>query len=248
MTSARILLILSAVTMSAPAWAVHPFARPSTLGAQEPPDLVPTDADRAIYGLAVDSTVYPDEATVLLLQERTLRVEEDGTFTRGLRQVRQVLRESAVDALAELAFAYDPSREAFSLERAAVVEADGTVVGASPVHVQELDQPVSRSAPVYTAVKRVRATLGDLTVGRIVDWRYTIETTDPPIPGDVLHDWNANSATPILRSRFVLDTPVAWKPRISQENLDGPTELREEGGRVIRVWAYEHRAPIEPEP
>lgn len=75
--------------------------------------------------------------------------------------------------LAELSFGYDPSRASFSLDWARVVEPDGTVVGAEPVHVQVLDQPVSRNAPVYTEVKRVRASLGDVTEGRIVDWRYT---------------------------------------------------------------------------
>lgn len=229
-------------------WAVPPWSGTHALSAQEPQPALPTAADLELYALAVDSAAYPDESTVLLLQERTLRVDADGAYSRGLRQVRQVLDESAVEVLAELSFGYDPSRASFSLDWARVVEPDGTVVGAEPVHVQVLDQPVSRNAPVYTEVKRVRASLGDVTEGRIVDWRYTLTTTDPPIPGDVLMKWTANSSTPIRRSRFVLETPQGWGPDMVERNLDGPTEVREEGGRRIRVWDYEDQPPIEPEP
>lgn len=68
------------------------------------------------------------------------------------------------------------------------------------------------------------------------------------MPGDVLQRWTANSSTPIRRSRFVLNTPQGWGPDIVERNLDGPTEVREEGGRRIRVWAYEDQPRIEPEP
>ncbi|HZD04123.1 MAG TPA: DUF3857 domain-containing protein, partial [Longimicrobiales bacterium] len=219
---------------------------PSRLGAQEAPP--PTAEDLRIYALAVDSSAYPQESSIMLLQERTLRVEADGTWTVRLRVVRQILTQAAVSGSAELSFGYDPEREEFSLDWARVVHADGGVVSAGPVHVQELDEPVSRSTPVYSDNKRVRATLGDVAVGRIVDWRSTQRVTDPPLPGDVFLRWYANGTTPLRRSRFVLDTPETLDVHIAEENLDGPTSVRQEGGRLVREWSYEDVAAVESEP
>lgn len=187
--------------------------------AQGPP---PTDADLELYLLAVDSAAYPDESVVLLLNERALHIDVDGTLTRRVRVVRQILKEAAVAPSAELSFGYDPTRETFALDWARVVEKDGTIVAHEPVHVQELDEPVARNAPVYSSRKRVRASLGDVTVGRIVDWQYTVRVVDPPLPGDIWVNWDVNLPSPVRRSRFTLEHPVSLRPRIRELNLPTP--------------------------
>lgn len=187
--------------------------------AQGPP---PTDADFELYLLAVDSAAYPDESVVLLLNERALHIDVDGTLTRRVRVVRQILKEAAVAPSAELSFGYDPTRETFALDWARVVEKDGTIVAHEPVHVQELDEPVARNAPVYSSRKRVRASLGNVTVGRIVDWQYTVRVVDPPLPGDIWVNWDVNLPSPVRRSRFTLEHPVSLRPRIRELNLPAP--------------------------
>ena len=141
---------------------------------------------------AVDSTAFPDESDYVLLEDGFFQIEADGTGVRRIRIVRQILKEGAVNRAAELSFAYDPSREEFDLEWARVVTADGTVISAEPVHVQEVDEPIALNAPVYSERKRVRASLGDLTVGRIVNLQYTIRLLDPPLPGDSWLSWTVN--------------------------------------------------------
>jgi len=217
----------------------------SRLSAQDP--AAPTAKDLEIYALAVDSADYPEEV-VVLLQEREVRVEGDGTWSTRIRVVRQVLEERAVAPLAELAFTYEPTREEFSLNWARVVNAQGTVLSAEPIHTQELDQPVSRTAPIYSSVKQFRASLGGVARGTIVDWQYTERTVNPPLPGDIFVTWGADQPTPVRRTRFVLDTPDAFDLRIEETNLSGPTEISEGEGRTVRTWYFEDPTKVEPEP
>ena len=213
--------------------------------AQEPPPL--TDADLELYKLAVDSTAYPDESVVRLVNERAFHVNVDGTVTRRIRIVSQVLKEAAVARSGELSFGYDPSRETFTLDWARVVEQDGTIVSHEPVHVQELDEPVARNAPVYSSRKRVRASLGGVTVGRIVDWQYTLHVVDPPLTGDIWVNWNVNGPGPVRRVRFTLEHPVSVSPRMRELNLTANARVREEGGMRISEWAYDDVPPFERE-
>ncbi len=209
---------------------------------------IPTQEDRGIYGLAVDSATYPGQPLVVLLDEGLLRVEEDGTLLRRFRMVRQILHDGAADAAAELSFSYDPSREEFELDWARVVDHHGDVVSLEPVHVQEMDEPVARRSPVYTERKRVRASLGDVTPGSIVDWQYTLRVADPHLPGDFWLRWSVNGSRPVQRSRLTVDVPLGMDARFGETNLPGPTGDRARDGRRVREWSYDTVAAYEPEP
>lgn len=219
---------------------------PAAVQAQEAPPL-PTAEDSALYALAVDPSEHPDRGAVILLDRGVLRVNADGTHTRRFRIVRQILTREAAESAAELTFGYDASRESFELNWARVVEPDGTVLGAEPIHIQEGDVQVSSRAPVYSEQKRVRASLGAVAPGTIVDWQLTTRVTDPPLPGDFGVRWSINGSL-VRRSSFVVDVPDGIQPRITETNVSGPTSIRREGDRVIREWAYEEVAPVEGEP
>ncbi len=221
-------------------------AQLSTLSAQEVGSSSAEDAE--IYTLAVDSADYAEEPVAVLFQERVLRIEEDGTWSIRTRLVRQILEERAVAPMAELAFTYEPTREEFSLDWARVVAPDGTILSAEPIHTQELDQPVSRTAPIYSSVKQFRASLGGVARGTIVDWQTTETTVNPPLPGDIFMGWGVDQPLPVRRTRFVLDAPSAFALRIEEKNLDGPTEISEAGGRTVRIWSFDDPVKVEPEP
>lgn len=216
---------------------------PDSTGQPPPP---PTAEDLAVYAIAVDSAAFPDEDVVVLLDEGSVRVEKDGTSTSTFRIIRQVRSDASARALAELSYRYDSGRETLVLDWARVLEPDGTIVS-GPVHVQLLDAPVGRSSPIYTDGKVVRASLGAVDEGRIVDVQYTRTVTDPALPGDYLQAWGVNGGQPVLRSRFALDTPAELEPRIAERNLPGPPRVTRSGDRVTREWAYEALDPVESE-
>ena len=51
-----------------------------------------------LYSLAVDSSKYPREAYVYLLDEGLVRYEPDGKGSRTYRQVVQILKDAGVRA------------------------------------------------------------------------------------------------------------------------------------------------------
>lgn len=213
--------------------------------AQEPVEAPPPAAeDLEIYALALDSAAYPDEQVVVLLDEGVVRVGADGTYTATFRAVRQLRSPDAARALAEVSLGYDSGRETLVLDWARVVDREGTLLS-GPVHAQIMDAPVSRSSPIYSDGKIVRASLGAVEEGRIVDVQYTRTFTDPAIPGDWLQRWGINGGSPVQRSRFVLDTPGGVEPRIEEQNLPEPARVTREGGRIVREWYYEELEPVE---
>lgn len=183
-----------------------------TLRAQEPK---PTPAvPDSLYGLAGDSTAYPEQAVVILLNEARHRLDHDGRGERSRRLVGQVLRQEAVSGMSEVQLGYDAAREEFRLDWARVVEADGTVIADEPLHVQELDAPVPQQAPIYTDLKRVRISLGGVVPGRIVDYQYTVIQKEPPMPGDVWAAWRFHGRGTVRRSRFIVDAPESLELRV----------------------------------
>src|SRR3984957_5564173 len=67
----------------------------------------PSVANDTIYKLAVDSAAYPQQATVLLLDDGVVRVEPDGRTITTYRQVTQILRERGVASHRDEEFGYD---------------------------------------------------------------------------------------------------------------------------------------------
>lgn len=206
----------------------------------------PGAADLEVYSLAVDPTEYPDQDAVLLLDEGHVRIERDGTSRATFRTVRQLLSEPAARAAAELSLGFHGGRQRLTVDWARVVDEGGDMVS-GPVHLRETDPPVGRGSPIYTDWKVLRGSLGAVEAGRIVDLQTTRTVIDPVIPGDFFQRWQINTRQPVLRSRFVLDTPADMEPRILERNLPGPAQVTRTGDRVVREWRYRDIAAIEPE-
>ena len=103
----------------------------------------PSIASDSIYRLAVDSTAYPEQSTVLLLDDGVVRMDADGQGTRTYRQVVQVLRTRAVAGLQEREFSYDPDRQRLTVNWIRVLKLDGDVISAKPSQTQESDVPAA---------------------------------------------------------------------------------------------------------
>lgn len=191
----------------------------------------------SIYAMAVDSAKYPDEAFIYLLDDGVLRYEPSGTGSRTFRQVIQILKKDAVEQWAEYSISYQPDRERLVLNWARVVAPDGRVLSASPEVSQDSDVPASMESPVYQQVKVKRLTLAKVAPGTLVDLSYTIEVLRPRLKGDFYSGWRITTGRPVIRSRFVLDTPTGYQPRLLEHNLSFAAAVTEKGGRTVRTWA-----------
>lgn len=201
----------------------------------------------SIYGLAVDSAKYPDDAFVFLLDEGVYRIEPDGRYSRTVRQVVQILKQQGAQQYRERQFAYDPAHQRLNVNWMRVVKPNGEVVSAEPSQVQESDVPASMQTPVYVNTKVKRMSLSGLEPGTILDFSFTIEELKPFMPGEFFFPWVVNPNTPVARSNLVVDVPDGFKPRITERNLNFKRRENVSGGRRLYSWTTANPERIKPE-
>jgi len=227
------------------------LALPGVAAAQAPritPAGDPSVNSDSIYRLAVDPADHPDEAAAYLLDDGVVVVQADGRESRTFRQVVQVLKQSAVEGLAEHRFSWSPDNEEFTLNWIRVVRPDGTVISSAPALQQESDVPAAMDAPVYTNRKVIRASMSGVAVGTIVDYSYTTVKTQSWVPGDFFQRWGVSTGLSVQRSRFILDAPASEKVRIRERNLNFPRQTVRAGDRQVLTWATGDLERIQPEP
>lgn len=202
-----------------------------------------------IYRLAVDPADHPEESWLYLLDDGVVRMEPDGTGSRTYRVVIQVLTPEAAREWGELSFGWNLKRERLRLNWVRVLDAEtGRVLSDRPVHEQESLAPVAFDAPVYTDQQTRRVSLGGVAPGTIVDYSWTTETVEPVLAGDFVASWGVHTGVPVMRSRYILDVPRGFEPRIVETNLDFRPRIVERNGRRTYTWAARDVPKIRPEP
>jgi transglutaminase-like putative cysteine protease len=200
-----------------------------------------------LYALAVDSTKYPRESFIYLLDDGVLRFEADGRGSRTYRQVIQILKEDAVEQWAELKFSFEPSHQKLTVNWAKVVTTAGVVISDKPGISQDADVPAPMGNPSYVEQKVRRLSMPNVRPGTIVDYSYTLEELRPYRAGDFFAPWRVNPGLLVRRSRLLLDTPVGLEPKVVAKNLDFAPRTIVAGGRRVVTWATQDVPGVEPE-
>ncbi len=230
---ARVLVPASAALI---AWAPLPLSAQQAVPPQAP-SLLAAAASDSIVRLAVDPAKFKGKPLVLLLDEGVYRVEPDGRGARRTRQVIQVLDASAVRGLSERAYSYAKTHQTLTVQWVRVLKPNGEVVSDKVSQEQESDVPAAMSNPIYQDQRLKRLSLSGIAVGTILDIAWTLEEAAPSRLGDFFFRWNANNTSPIVQSRFVLDVPVGFTPRIAEHNLTSRRTETVAGGRRLITWA-----------
>jgi transglutaminase-like putative cysteine protease len=207
----------------------------------------PSVRDDTIYRLAVDSAAYPEQSTVLLLDDGVLRVEADGRSTRTWRQVTQVLRDRAVGAFQERRFTSNPDIQKLTINWIRVVRPDGTVISARPAQMQESEVPASMVNPVYANYKVIRASLSGVAPGTLVDMSWTVEYRTPYRPGDFFQGWRVTAGNTVRRSRFIVDVPDDMTLHIAEHHLTFARHETTANHRKVYEWSTADVAWVKPE-
>lgn len=208
----------------------------------------PSVRNDSIYALAVKPGEYSDQPFVYLLDDGVVRVEADGRTSTTYRQVVQLLTPEAAEQWGEQTFSYSSSHQKLTINWVRVLKPNGEIVSAKPTHEQESAAPVALDAPVYSDERIHRVTLGGVAPGTLVDYSYTVETTDPIIPDDYYTSWSVVTGLYTRRSRFILDVPASVTPRISEHHLTFARTEHVAHGRHVYTWATRDIAKPDPEP
>jgi hypothetical protein len=197
----------------------------------------------------VDPGKYEGEATHLLSDATTVRLERDGSVVRTIRRVVQVLTDAGATGLREQQFGYVPGHQSIAIHWVRVVRPDGSVVSSAPTQLQESDVPAPVStSPVYSDQKIVRMSLSGVTPGTILDANFTITDHKPPLPGDFAQTYVFTPGSSIERARLELNVPSSVKPSIREENLDFRRVTETAKGRTRYIWARKNTPKIKAEP
>lgn len=197
-----------------------------------------------IYALALKPSDYHDRDVVNLLDDETIRFDSVGRETQTWRQVIQVLSDQRVKDQSERHFSYHPGRERLTLHWARVLNPDGTVVSASPSHVEETDVPQGTFVPLGRSIgvgdsgqKDMTVSLSGLKAGMLIDISVTQEELHPYWAGDFLESLGPDGITPYtLRYRRALDLPASVVPHIVESHLQTPRTTHIGNGRTIYTW------------
>lgn len=217
-----------------------PTKRAAAVSSRAPSIRRPADS---IYALAVDSNDYRSYPFVYLLDEGSVRLDADGRGSRTYRQVIQILRPAGVARWAEQRVAYQPDREKVVVNWMRVLRPDGSIISDKPTLSQTSDVAASTVNPVYTETRVIRYSLANVAPGTLVDLSWTVETTNPPLPGDMLSAWNFSTAAPAMRSHFALDVPDGMTPRVIETHLDFSRSESHRDGRHLFEWYAQHLVP-----
>ena len=207
----------------------------------------PRLAADTLYALAVDSSRYPRESFIYILDDGVLRFEVDGRGSRTYRQVIQILKEDAVERWAEFRFSFEPSHQKLTVNWVKVVTPAGVVISDKPGISQDADVPAPMGDPSYVEQKVRRLSMPNVRPGTIVDYSYTLEELRPYRAGDFFAPWRVNPGLLVRRSRLMLDTPVGFEPKVVAKNLDFAPKTVVAGGRRVVTWATQDVPGVEPE-
>ena len=240
-----VLAILALSATASVRAAAQPPARPPSVPIPSAP--LPSAPSDSIARMAIDPARFAGRPFVTLLDESQYRVEPDGRTVNRTRQVVQVLDQQVARTLSERAYGYAASHQSLRIDWVRVLKPTGEVVSDRAAQEQESQLPAAMTNPVYQDQKVRRLSLAGVAVGTIVDVAVTIEERVPSRAGDFLFRWNVNGADPIVRSRFVLDAPLEFTPRIVERNLNfRRTEVVRDGRRTLS-WATNDVATFQPE-
>jgi hypothetical protein len=196
----------------------------------------------------VNRADHSHEDYVYLLDDGIVRLEADGRSVRTFRQVVQILTQAGVARWGELALTYTGGSERLTVNWARIVDRAGRVISAQPAHQQESVAPAAREAPVYSDARVRQLTLSGVAPGTILDFSFTTERPQPVMPGDFAYTWLVTMGELTRRSRFILDVPIALRPRVKERNISFAHQTVDVGGRRVYTWATAELPKIEREP
>jgi len=172
----------------------------------------------------------------VIIQDFAHDVTFDATGTSHLIQTAtiRVQSEAGVRAFGVLTFNYSNDNESVSIAYIRVRKPDGSVVETPAENVQDLSSEVARVAPTYSDLRQKQVPVKALSVGDTLEYKVTIDTTKPIIPGQFWYSENFITGVVVLKETLRISMPAD-----KYVNVVSPTlkpEVHEEAGHKIYLW------------
>ncbi len=162
--------------------------------------------------------------------------ESDGTGRKEQLLRVRVQSEAGVKRWGQLRFGYNSASERLDIPSIRVIKQDGSVVTAGPDAVQELNEPIQRTAPIYTDFREKHVTVPGLRPGDVLEAQTITVIHTPLAPGQFWATYDFQKTTIVLDEQLQIDVPAARVIKLKTKPGLEP-KISEENGRRIYRWS-----------
>jgi len=176
---------------------------------------------------------YPGISAAYLFMSEEDYVNAEGTATYNLHVVWKILDQQAIP-LGEISIPFNSSDSTLEIVSARTIKPDKTVVNVSKENIREVT-PYS-GFPLYSNIKIKQFSMPAMEVGSIVEYKATLRTFKPKMPGFFFSYWSFPPGLPVKESILEINVPADLDVGYVSANLEVEPEIKEESGRKIYKW------------
>ena len=188
-------------------------------------------------------------ADILMLEDVvTYNLTDRHGWTKTRSVKKKILTYSGKKQSGELKFTYNPVWEEITLEQAKVTNPDGSVREISEGEINLMDAPWVGSAPRYPGGKILVASLPQLEIGSIINYRYTSTCLNRPFFADY-HTFRSYDA--LEKMTVTLEAPADLSLTVFPDKIENVSTERSvsegDSTRVFYRWTAGNLPPLKRE-
>lgn len=187
---------------------------------------------------------YPYASAVILEDDTTVSVKEDGSLVTTEHRIIKILNPKGLRRYGELRFLYSSKLQTAKIEEAKIIRSMGREVLLSQGNVQEATPQALSSVPAYAHMKVIFLPFTQLDPGGLLEYRLTIE--DKPRSGG--HFWQQvflQETDPILKQTLTFSLPKGRSFKWLPMGVPNSEPQKNEAENVVSFsWSWENVPPL----
>jgi len=189
---------------------------------------------------------FPDAGGLILADHGEMVLHEDGTHTYRYHFAAKILKTST-KTWANVGIHFEEERSRITVDLARTIKPDGTVYSVSPDAIKVI-KPKSDMV-FFERDKSVQFELPDVSVGDIVEYRYSEEVFNPWNKEIFNFGYYFQTREPVGSSSLVVGIPDRLSLTYGTRNMDTPSpQVWEADGYRYYQWAMHEVEPVIEEP
>jgi tetratricopeptide (TPR) repeat protein len=178
---------------------------------------------------------YSQEAVVLEQAILKLKFENDGTSVQENYARVRVQSDAGVQHFGLLAFSYESGTGSLDIDYVRVRKPDGSVIDTPPENIQDMPSEITRSAPFYSDLHEKHIAVKGLSVGDVLEYKWTAHVTKPLIPGQFWtfltfpHDY--------ITLENQVEISVPRERAVKFKSVDPQPVISENGSYRVYTWS-----------
>ena len=194
------------------------------------------------------SKEFPRSNAVVLLDESTIKFNEDGSSINTEHRVVKILTRQGLQRFSELRIPFSNATQKVRLEEVKVVRSDGRLMPIPKDAIQELSPPASGGAQAFSHLRVLIVQFSGLDLNGLMEYKITIEDKSGlrPLLGYEIY---VQETEPIIDGKVVVSVPKNKTLHYQGVNLGKlMPDVKEESDNRSYIWAYKNMSPFFMEP